>query len=310
MDNPVIITKRNTDTSMNPISIHIIETREVAPNGSFIVLKQIPDELERVSITGYKEIFDVDKMKNNTFKVDYQQGIVYFHPKSTGKTVTIDYYGIGYELISCSRIFTKYDKYGNVIETLEDVLDNIYEIKPILDKLADNDKLIDQLNTDIKEAKELQPILHNDVIQGNQAKQQLEQSIANAQDDINTINATGNEIKYIKTNQWVWSTTSEMYEYTLNHTMNSKALTINCFYTDTDDFATVGGRILDKNNILFKNEEAVNLTCVLSARFFRATTTISDNIVSEVIEARMSEPDLKTKISKLNKRAEFYYDII
>ena len=44
MENPVIITKRNTDSESNPISVSLIETRQIS-DGAFIVLKQVPDEL-------------------------------------------------------------------------------------------------------------------------------------------------------------------------------------------------------------------------------------------------------------------------
>ena len=63
MNNPIIITKRNTDSEGNPISVYLIETKKIFSDGSFIVLKQIPDELERVTIHGYKEVFDVERMK-------------------------------------------------------------------------------------------------------------------------------------------------------------------------------------------------------------------------------------------------------
>ena len=117
MENPVIITKRNTDSESNPISVSLIETRQIS-DGAFIVLKQVPDELYRVNVQGYTEVFDVERLKVHEFNVDYEQGIVYFHPKAIGKTIVVEYYGRGYELISASRIFTKYDKFGNVIETL------------------------------------------------------------------------------------------------------------------------------------------------------------------------------------------------
>ena len=90
MENPVIITKRNTDSEGNPISVSLIETRQIS-DGAFIVLKQVPDELYRVNVQGYTEVFDVERLKVHEFKVDYSQGVVYFHPKATGKTVVVEY---------------------------------------------------------------------------------------------------------------------------------------------------------------------------------------------------------------------------
>ena len=48
MNNPIIITKRNTDSEGNPISVSLIETRQIF-DGPFIVLRQAPDELYRVN---------------------------------------------------------------------------------------------------------------------------------------------------------------------------------------------------------------------------------------------------------------------
>lgn len=288
MENPVIITKRNTDSEGNPISVYLIETKKIFSDGSFIVLKQIPDELERVTIHGYKEVFDVERMKVHEFKVDYEHGIVYFHPKAIGKTIVVEYYGKGYELISASRIFTKHDKFGNVIETLED----------ILDKLADNEKLINQLNTDIKDAKELQPVLHNDIIQGNQTKQQLEESIANAQDDITTIKATGNVEMLVSANEWYLNV--DVYEKEITHDLNSENPHLSFKNADTKEGVTMGYKIIDKTRILLKSDEAINLSVTLSASYYKPlmATNVDEG---EILLAREGKANLRDNmIRKIN----------
>lgn len=298
MNNPIIITKRNTDSEGNPFSVYLIETKKIFSDGAFIVLKQIPDELERVIIQGYKEVFDVERMKVHEFKVDYEQGIVYFHPKAIGKTIVVEYYGKGYELISASRIFTKYDKFGNVIETLEDVIEKIHEIKPTLDKLADNEKLINQLNTDIKDAKELQPVLHNDIIQGNQTKQQLEESIANAQDDIATISATGNVEMLVSANEWYLNV--DVYEKEITHDLNSENPHLSFKNADTKEGVTMGYKIIDKTRILLKSDEAINLSVTLSASYYKPlmTTNVDEG---EILLAREGEANLRDNmIRKIN----------
>ena len=293
MNNPIIITKRNTDSEGNPFSVYLIETKKIFSDGAFIVLKQIPDELERVIIQGYKEVFDVERMKVHEFKVDYEQGVVYFHPKAIGKTIVVEYYGKGYELISASRIFTKYDKYGNVVETLEDVLDNVYEIKPILDKLAENDRLIDQLNSDVKEAKEIQPLLHSDIIRGTQTKQQLEESIANAQDDIATISATGNVEMLVSTNEWYLNV--DVYEKEITHDLNSENPHLSFKNADTKEGVTMGYKIIDKARILLKSDEAINLSVTLSASYYKPlmTTNVDEG---EILLAREGEANM-TRLS-------------
>ncbi len=298
MNNPIIITKRNTDSEGNPFSVYLIETKKIFSDGAFIVLKQIPDELERVIIQGYKEVFDVERMKVHEFKVDYEQGVVYFHPKAIGKTIVVEYYGKGYELISASRIFTKYDKYGNVVETLEDVFDNVYEIKPILDKLSENDRLIDQLNSDVKEAKEIQPLLHSDIIRGTQTKQQLEESIANAQDDIATISATGNVEMLVSTNEWYLNV--DVYEKEITHDLNSENPHLSFKNADTKEGVTMGYKIIDKARILLKSDEAINLSVTLSASYYKPlmTTNVDEG---EILLAREGEANLRDNmIRKIN----------
>ena len=297
MENPVIITKRNTDSESNPISVSLIETRQIS-DGAFIVLKQVPDELYRVNVQGYTEVFDVERLKVHEFKVDYSQGVVYFHPKATGKTVVVEYYGIGYELISASRVFTKYDKYGNVIETLEDVIEKIHEINPILDKFADNEKLINQFNADIEDAKELQPILHNDIMQGTQTKQQLEESIANAQNDIATIKATGNVEMLVSTNEWHLNV--DVYEKEITHDLNSENPHISFKNADTKEGATIGYKIIDKTRILLKSDEAINLSVTLSASYYKPLIN-TDVDEGEIVGAREGKASLRDNmIRKIN----------
>lgn len=297
MENPVIITKRNTDSESNPISVSLIETRQIS-DGAFIVLKQVPDELYRVNVQGYTEVFDVERLKVHEFKVDYEQGIVYFHPKAIGKTIVVEYYGKGYELISASRIFTKYDKFGNVIETLEDVIEKIHEINPILDKFADNEKLINQFNADIEDAKELQPILHNDIMQGTQTKQQLEESIANAQNDIATIKATGNVEMLVSTNEWHLNV--DVYEKEITHNLNSENPHISFKNADTKEGATIGYKIIDKTRILLKSDEAINLSVTLSASYYKPLIN-TDVDEGEIVGAREGKASLRDNmIRKIN----------
>ena len=297
MKNPVIITKRNTDSESNPISVSLIETRQIS-DGAFIVLKQVPDELYRVNVQGYTEVFDVERLKVHEFKVDYEQGIVYFHPKAIGKTIVVEYYGRGYELISASRIFTKYDKFGNVIETLEDVIEKIHEINPILDKFADNEKLINQFNADIEDAKELQLILHNDIMQGTQTKQQLEESIANAQNDIATIKATGNVEMLVSTNEWHLNV--DVYEKEITHDLNSENPHISFKNADTKEGATIGYKIIDKTRILLKSDEAINLSVTLSASYYKPLIN-TDVDEGEIVGAREGKASLRDNmIRKIN----------
>lgn len=298
MENPVIITKRNTDSEGNPISVYLIETKKIFSDGSFIVLKQIPDELERVTIQGYKEVFDVERMKVHEFKVDYEQGIVYFHPKAVGKTIVVEYYGKGYELISASRIFTKYDKFGNVIETLEDIIEKIHEIKPTLDRLTKSEELINEVNENLDRLEILNPEMKNNIEVGTNVKNELEESIANAQDDIATISATGNVEMLVSTNEWYLNV--DVYEKEITHDLNSENPHLSFKNADTKEGVTMGYKIIDKTRILLKSDEAINLSVTLSASYYKPlmTTNVDEG---EILLAREGEANLRDNmIRKIN----------
>lgn len=337
---PTIITKRNTDSSGNPISVKLIEVRQIMDNYSCIVLSQTPDELNRIYVEGFTEVFDIEKLDKKNFKVDYNQGVVYFHPFNIGKAVTLEYYGIGYQLISASKVFTKVDKYGNIIDTLEGILERadlqlklveslggaikviekldvniknanalnsyfdekipeVTEIKNELDAVVTDVKgWKDQLHIDVQQGKELQPLLHNDIIQGNATKEQLEQTIANAQDDINKIEATGNEIVYITSSEWVYNDISKTYEKQITHTCNSENIHVTCKTSDTKEVLFLPWRIVDKSNVLLKSDEAVNISVVISARYYKPL--INNTTTQEVINARKGENSLLDKINSID----------
>lgn len=122
-----LIMKYNVDSNGNPISIKIInEIKQVIPNHNLIQLNQIPDEYFKVKVTspsGMSEVYDVDNIGNNNFKVDYNSGKVFFHPSMVGKSITFEYYGKGVELISTERVFTQTDTSGNVVETLQEFIE-------------------------------------------------------------------------------------------------------------------------------------------------------------------------------------------
>ena len=55
-----LILKRNVDSHGNPISINILDVKQVMDSHSCIVLTQLPDEYYGVNIQGYNEVYDVD----------------------------------------------------------------------------------------------------------------------------------------------------------------------------------------------------------------------------------------------------------
>lgn len=392
---PTIITKRNTDSNGSPISVKLVELRQVMDNHSCVVLSQIPCEVNRVTIDGFTEVFDIENLDYKSFRVDYAQGVVYFHPFNVGKGVTIEYYGTGFEMISASRIFSKLDKNGNTIDVLEHILErselqldlveslggaikviekldidiksandlNTYfdekipeatglkneldtivtdakgwkdqlkqdvadgkviqpklqknvEDAKVLQPLLNNDVTVgtplqknlhsdiveakkwkDQLHNDVEEGKILRPLLEQTVNDGNITKQQLDQSIVNAQDDIAKIEATGNFMETISIASWdtVIENGMTMYTKNINHNLNSNAIIVQII--SENQGALIGWTRLDKNNILLKSDDRVLTDVIIASKYYKATQTISDDVVSEIIEARKGSTSLGNKIS-------------
>nr|DAD97907.1 MAG TPA: Dec protein, OB-Fold, Decoration, VIRAL PROTEIN [Siphoviridae sp. ctqrl18] len=130
---PVILTKRNTDKHGNPISVKQIETKQISTIHNAIPLNYSIDRNHPIVINGFHQIYNQDEISDNTFFVDYDQGILYFHSSQVGKSLTVTYMGTGYILISSNRIY-RYSKVngaqGNVsieasFEKIENLLNTV-----------------------------------------------------------------------------------------------------------------------------------------------------------------------------------------
>ena len=103
-------------------------------------LIQIPDKFYRVQINEYIDPLDITTKVNdydyieiindeiipeNGYRVDYQMGLIFFHPSKEGQTITITkYYGRGIVRTPVTRIYSQVDEQGNVVETLGDILNS------------------------------------------------------------------------------------------------------------------------------------------------------------------------------------------
>ena len=96
-----------TDENGIPMSI-AIEEQFIVGNDLYLVLEEIPDSYQRVSISTEEgriyESMNRNQLTTNRFYVDYNNGIVYFDSSLLGKALTINYYGRGYKRINASRI--------------------------------------------------------------------------------------------------------------------------------------------------------------------------------------------------------------
>lgn len=339
-DMPSIITKRNVDSEQNPISVKILETKQVMDNHYCVVLSQLPDENNRLLIEGFTEIFDIEKLDKKNYKVDYAQGVVYFHPKAVGKVIVVEYYGTGYELLSASRIFTKVDRYGNILETLEELIEGATECLELIKTLGDAVKVInkleedvasgnrlhddlvndievgtplhEQLDGDIKEASKWKDQLHQDVADGKVLQPLLQQTVNDAEDvkvrlDQSIADAQ-DDIAIIEAtgNKEVliqsseWALNGDVYEKQITHTLNSENLHVTAKNSDTKEAVTIGYKIINKTTILLKSDEAVPLSVILSSSYYKPLITTNVD-EGEIIRARKGESSLDNKIGKIDE---------
>lgn len=216
--NSAIIAKRNVDSNQTPISVSLTELKQIIDVHSCIVLNQLPDEHYGMNIDGFTEVYDVEDVTTRSYKVDYANGVLYFHPNNIGKMIQVNYSGIGCTLLSASRIYTKYDKYGNVLETLEELIDKgklyiqaieslggaVEVINRVENANATGTVLHENLLEDIRVGTPLNTNLKENIQEGNtllpnlvdannaatQKKKDLDQSIVNATDTNTTLSNT------------------------------------------------------------------------------------------------------------------------
>ena len=335
-----LILKRNVDSQGNPVSINIVDMKPVMDNHSCIVLSQIPDEYYRLNIEGYSEVFDVENVGAKEYKVDYANGVVYFNPVNIGKTITIDYKGIGCELIYCSRVASKLDVYGNVVETLEEMIDKGKNYLKLIETLGNSVTIINKLELEIEEGqtlydllhsdiaigKPLQENLHADITEAGKWKDQLHQDVADGKVLQPLLQQTTNDAEDVKTrldqsiadaqddidkitaagNKEVliqssqWTLNVDMYEKEISHDLNSENLHITAKNSDTKEVVTIGYKILDKTRILLKSDEAINLSATLSASYYKPLITTNVD-EGEIVGAREGKANLRDNmIRKIN----------
>lgn len=291
MKEKTILFQYNIDNYGNPTSTKIKEVAQVSPLKYTIQLEQIPDEQYGVTLlnsdnTSMVQVFNYDDVEKteNSYYVNYTNGLIYFNNNQGAEKKIINYYGTGVELISCKRVFDgHYDANGKwIVEILQDIIDAGREAIEVMSSIGDVATILQMLQDKISE--------------GDTKIQEIQDIIDEAND---LTKVTGNETVTINTSDWVYNSTTELYEYTITHTMNSTNLIINCYNNDTNEFVFCAGKIIDTSSVLIQLEEDINLKVVLNARYYRATQTINDDIAQEVVQARAGENSLGNRLNKI-----------
>ena len=291
MKEKTIIFQYNVDSDGNPTSTNIEEIAQVSPLKYTIQLEQIPDEQygvillnednsEMVQVFNYDEVETIE----NSYYVNYTNGIVYFNSVQGSEKKVINYYGTGVELISCKRIFDGYyDANGKwVTEILQDIIDAGREAIKLMTSVGDIATILQLLETKIAE--------------GDAKLQELQNAIDEAND---LTKVTGNEEVIINTSDWVSMGNGEYYAI-VNHSCASEKIHVTFKRTISKENVLLGYTIIDDSSFKVFSHENVQTSCIINAMYYRATQTISDDIAQEVIDARGAYSSLNERFNAIN----------
>lgn len=150
-----LLTKLNYDEQGNVITVRCREKQTVSQK-AMNQLTQFPDEYHRLTITNeagtrLKEVFGQDEIPENGFKVNYENGMVFFHQNQIGDLLTFEYLGKGMDLISTNRLFHKYpSEDGDIIKTLDEFVDDfIDQVDDIVERGEVVVGSLEELNNDL-----------------------------------------------------------------------------------------------------------------------------------------------------------------
>ena len=293
-----VLTKYHIDPdTKKPNSVPVVEKQQVHPLKNLIQMVGEVKKNKKIQIID-RDMIPVNKPEKITqpyhYYVDYEQNLIHFHPDIAGQTIEYKYEDMGVTVISANKIFTKQDEKGTVVELLEDIINMGREAIDVMLTIGGVAIIMKRLEDDIKE--------------GYEVSDKIQADIQQAKDEI--LNVRGNKEVIIKSSDWTLNSwvsggyTYKTYEKEITHDLNSENLHVTAKNSDTKEAVTIGYKILDKTRILLKSDEAINMSVILSASYYHATQTISDDIAEEVVKARKGEASLDVKITKIDEQLD------
>ena len=117
-----VISRLRKGTPDDPY-INITESQQIIQNKA--VISEIPDTFTKVTVSGLGVTWiETNSIPTeNQYKVDYNYGYVEFHSSRNNETLNFSYKGTGAYYLNAKRVFVLTDTNGEVIETLQDVVD-------------------------------------------------------------------------------------------------------------------------------------------------------------------------------------------
>lgn len=298
--NSAIIAKRNVDSNQTPISVNLTELKQIIDVHSCLVLNQLPDEHYGIDIDGFTEVYDIEDVTTRSYKVDYANGVLYFHPNNIGKMLQVNYYGVGCTLLSASRIYTKYDKYGNVLETLEELLDKGKLYIQAIDSLGGAVEVINR----VENANAIGTVLHENLLEDIEIGSELNKDLIDnnhiAENTITTLiqkTETGNQTINNLTdktnlanqkNQELEVTTSNANNK--NTELNNTISTANNTDTKLKDTILSGQDSINKINATGNKSLIIGTSQFVNNQYTWTHNMNNDNLIVNFIDSATSEP--------------------
>lgn len=183
-DNSSILYERLYDSvTGNPIIIPTTEVQECNNHG-IITLSLIPNEsegLEFPELNNMHEVYNAeDVVGENDFYCNYKRGDVYLHESKWHKKHKISYKGEGISFIGANRVYTQRDKDGNVVQTLDYIIEKGMEAIESLLIIGSAIQVLYRLEQDIADGNELHTNLQSDISTGEPLHTQLRKDINDA----------------------------------------------------------------------------------------------------------------------------------
>lgn len=164
--NQIYIKWRNGD-DLDPY-VEIDEVQTIINNR--LVLTEIPYSFMHVYIDGMSEIYDPKEIDEETYYVNYRNGIVEFKGKSDGEKVSVKYHGRGMILYPANRIYV-HDIGDNIFMSLQEIVDSKNSAVETIVELADIRSGYDVVKDDVETLIEYaEGILDTAIEQGNVAE--------------------------------------------------------------------------------------------------------------------------------------------
>lgn len=228
-----IVCQYYKDKNGKPMSYHIRRRHQISPKNYQIQLDGIPDEyrgIEVIEPIGLYRVENADEITEDSYWVR-DDGNVFFHESRACQNVMLDYYSIGLPVVGAGRIYTLLDEEGNVIETLEDILEKGKTVIEALKTMSDVIVAINDLKVSTHEAIKVISTLDETIDKGYELLAKL------------------NAIDYIQT--------QELNSYVINvkhlpHSFNLESLKMN-----GDDESDIFQKILDYCSKNFNNMKLI-----------------------------------------------------